>query len=412
LLVISNGHGEDLIALRVITELHELNPNITFKVLPLVGEGKIFFKAIQDGWLEQVGFFNRLPSGGFSNQSVKAFLADLFAGLFINTWNQWKIMKAQTDSRTSVLAVGDLLPLLFAWTSGTTFSFIGTPKSDYTWRSGPFNSYSDYYHRIKGTEWDPWECLIMKSSRCKLVAVRDKLTARGLRYCGVPAQSLGNPMMDGFLKTKIPSSLINYRRLILLCGSRSPEALRNFISLIQALTYLNKDEKIAIFVALGGEPKYSKIEDILIKYSYRKVSLNDIKIDCDSSWKKDSNYLFVGQGKFNLWAQWAEIGIATAGTATEQLVGLGKPVLSLPGRGPQFTYGFAKRQSRLLGGSTLLCNSKQILARKLSLLMSNSLIRRYLGEIGRKRMGPPGGSFALARNISKKLFLNTNFSDI
>ena len=412
LLVISNGHGEDLIALRVITELHKLNPNIAFKVLPLVGEGKIFLKAIQDGWIEQVGFFNRLPSGGFSNQSVKAFFADIFAGLFTNTWNQWKIMRAQSNSRTRILAVGDLLPLLFAWSSGIAFAFIGTPKSDYTWRSGPFNSFSDYYHRIKGSEWDPWECLIMKSSMCKLVAVRDKLTARGLRSWGVTAQSFGNPMMDGFSKTNIPTPLMNYRRLILLCGSRSPEALRNFLNLIQSLNYLNNDGKIAIFVALGGEPKYTEIENILIQYDYRKESLNDTNIDCDSFWKKDSNYLFVGQGKFNLWAQWAEIGIATAGTATEQLVGLGKPVLSLPGRGPQFTYGFAKRQSRLLGGSVLVCKNKQILARKLYLLMSNSLIRRYLGEIGRNRMGPYGGSFALARNISKKLFLNTTLSDI
>lgn len=38
-----------------------------------------------------------------------------------------------------------------------------------------------------------------------------------------------------------------------------------------------------------------------------------------------------------------------AGTAAEQAVGLAKPVLQLPGQGPQFTASFAEAQRRLLG---------------------------------------------------------------
>jgi len=43
-----------------------------------------------------------------------------------------------------------------------------------------------------------------------------------------------------------------------------------------------------------------------------------------------------------------------AGTAAEQAVGMAKPVLQLPGQGPQFTAGFAEAQRRLLG-PTVFC---------------------------------------------------------
>jgi hypothetical protein len=43
-----------------------------------------------------------------------------------------------------------------------------------------------------------------------------------------------------------------------------------------------------------------------------------------------------------------------AGTAAEQAVGLAKPVLQLPGQGPQFTASFAEAQRRLLG-PTVFC---------------------------------------------------------
>ena len=39
------------------------------------------------------------------------------------------------------------------------------------------------------------------------------------------------------------------------------------------------------------------------------------------------------------------------GTAVEQAVGLGKPIIAVPGNGPAFTYRFAEAQNRLLGDS-------------------------------------------------------------
>ena len=44
--------------------------------------------------------------------------------------------------------------------------------------------------------------------------------------------------------------------------------------------------------------------------------------------EKKDQYVLIGKGKFNLWANMAEVGLSNAGTATEQIAGLGIPSLS------------------------------------------------------------------------------------
>ncbi len=403
LLFLSNGHGEDLIAFQVLQALHELLPNLNLEVLPLVGEGKVYAPAISEGWLRKVGPSITLPSGGFSNQSILGFIDDIYAGLFKLTSQQWRFVQSCGESRRVIVAVGDLLPLFFAWSSGTPFGFIGTPKSDYTWRSRPGSAFSDYYHFLKGTEWDPWEYALMRSARCKMVAVRDQLTARGLRKHGVAAQAPGNPMMDGLQSVSLPDALKGFRRLLLLCGSRGPEALTNFKRLIKSTRLIKSQTPLAILVALGSEPSVNQIEGLLARLGYQKSLFFDNEIGAEACWFNGSCNVLLGSGKFSIWASWAEVGLATAGTATEQLVGLGIPALSLPGEGPQFKRGFAFRQSRLLGGSVMPYSSSVDFAQGIEELLNNESLRQSMGFVGSKRMGVSGGSTCLATLISKFL---------
>ena len=113
--------------------------------------------------------------------------------------------------------------------------------------------------------------------------------------------------------------------------------------------------------------------------------------------------VLIGVKRFQTWASWAEAGVATAGTATEQLVGLGIPALSLPGAGPQFQWPFARRQSRLLGGAVHPCGSPEELHQRLQQLLDNPELREHLGRIGQRRMGPSGGSARLAALILERL---------
>ena len=100
-----------------------------------------------------------------------------------------------------------------------------------------------------------------------------------------------------------------------------------------------------------------------------------------------------------------------AGTAVEQAVGIGKPVLQLPGHGPQFTAQFAEAQRRLLG-PTVFCakgdpgNANQI-TNTISLLLEllqrskNDLkFRMECLEQARVRIGPSGGAKNIARAIN------------
>ncbi len=404
LLVISNGHGEDLISLRIIEALHKKRPDLKIEVLPLVGEGKVFNDAISQKWLYKIGPTLRLPSGGFSNQSVRALLADICAGLFQITLRNLFCVRSAASKGRVILAIGDLLPLFFAWCSGATFSFIGTPKSDYTWTTSFGMLFSDYYHRLKGTEWEYWEWSLMKSPRCRIVGVRDKLTARGLRRKGVNALAFGNPMMDNFQQIECPFPLKKSRRLLLLCGSRSPEALENFDRLMQAVLEIRSKKPLVVFVALGGEPSLDDIEARLIELGFEKSIDNFFQTE--SCWQRGICKFFIGIGKFSEWSSLAEVGLANAGTATEQLVGCGVPCVSLPGKGPQFKKSFAIRQSRLLGGAVIPCKNPKQLALRVEFLLRNNNFRKNLSILGSRRMGFKGGSSSIASNVLESLIDN------
>jgi len=421
LLVLSNGHGEDLIALQVMRALKARQPGMELRVMPLVGVGSAFDAAEREGLLQRYGPRRPLPSGGFSNQSVSGLLRDLGAGLAQLSWRQGCLVRRWGQGGDPVLAVGDLLPLLLAWAGGGPYGFVGTPKSDYTWRSPPpagwgASPLADAYHRAKGSEWDPWEWALMGRPRCRLVAVRDPLTAKGLRRHRVRAFAPGNPMMDGLggASAPLPAWLEGQRRVLLLPGSRAPEALHNLKRLLESLPWGPGGETrhgaagqaLTVLVALGSFPSPPQLAPLLEAAGFRPQAV-PAGSGAASAWGRGPLRLLLGPQLFGPWAPLAEVGLATAGTATEQLVGLGVPALSLPGPGPQFKAGFARRQSRLLGGAVEPCPSSAYLAQKLMALLDDGARRRQLGAIGRHRMGPSGGSERLAELVQAHLLSPT-----
>jgi len=407
LLVLSNGHGEDRIALHLIESLRRQQPELQVRVLPLVGEGQAFAAAEDLRQLRRLGPRQALPSGGFSNQSVRSLVQDLGAGMAGLSLRQWRSVRHWGLRGAPVLAVGDLLPLLLAWSSGSPFAFVGTPKSDYTWASPPppgwgTSRLADAYHHCKGSEWDPWEWRLMASGRCRLVAVRDLLTARGLRRHGIPALAPGNPMLDGFRDHPLPAWLADQRRLLLLPGSRMPEALHNARRLLAGLELWRNPQPSTVLLTCGEQPGIASWNALLTDCGWRSAPLpaGAGAAGACHCWRRGPLSLLLGQGCFTDWACWGEVGLATAGTATEQLVGLGIPALSVPGPGPQFKAGFARRQSRLLGGAVQPCRGPAELASGLDHLLRDAPRRHQLGQIGRRRMGEPGGSERLARLLA------------
>ncbi len=92
-----------------------------------------------------------------------------------------------------------------------------------------------------------------------------------------------------------------------------------------------------------------------------------------------------------------------AGTAIEQAVGLGKPVITIPGEGPSFTYRFAEAQTRLLGSSVQVIGKQPansfILQEAAQKVKETLLDKEYLEVCirnGLERMGRPGSSEKIA----------------
>jgi uncharacterized protein (TIGR03492 family) len=137
ILCISNGHGEDLIAARICIELKKLG--FSAIALPMVGMGHAFRKA-NIPIAEQ--YTQAMPSGGFVRLDNRQLARDVKSGLVGLTRTQlgfvWQWSRDRRQGKRLVLAVGDIVPLLFAWLpakfGGCNFAFVATAKSEYYWR--------------------------------------------------------------------------------------------------------------------------------------------------------------------------------------------------------------------------------------------------------------------------------------
>ena len=402
LLVICNGHGEDLIALEIIKRLLLLNNFDRIEVLPLVGNGYIFNNINSENFVK-IGHQLVLPSGGFSNQSLRGLFLDLKAGMLGNLIKNWIIVRNKFKNKYRIIAIGDLLPLFFAWSSKCNFGFIGTPKSDHTWNIRTGLSCLDLYHKLKGSEWDPWEMYFMRSSLCQFIIVRDQITANNLNNHKIKAKFFGNPMMDFIVDEYKNDKRINsFQKIIILIGSRYPEAFKNLDVFLCCLKEINFIKESLIFVPLSANSDVSEIENYFVKHNFVKELNQKFDIGEESIWMKNNIIFLLGKNTFNIWANLADVGLANAGTATEQISGLGIPSLSIPGKGPQFTKSFARRQQRLLGGSVIVCKNKVTLIKKLINLLLNEKDRLKQGAIGMKRMGGKGGSQRIVDYINFK----------
>jgi len=92
----------------------------------------------------------------------------------------------------------------------------------------------------------------MKSPRCKNLIMRDKITANNLNRKNIEAKYLGNPMMDFVNETKEKiSNIISFKRIILLVGSRYPEALKNLDNFLNCLRDFDLSKDLVILLPLS-----------------------------------------------------------------------------------------------------------------------------------------------------------------
>jgi uncharacterized protein (TIGR03492 family) len=419
LLCISNGHGEDAIALPILQELQRLpDPPAEIVTLPIVGVGTAF----SDNDFTIVGTVQTLPSGGF-NQDSRQLVRDLRGGLLGLTIAQIKTANDWTKSGGKILAVGDIVPLAFAWLSGAEYAFVGTAKSEYYIRDNRGQILPSQRQSLEartGSYYFPWERWLLSQRKCRAMFARDRLTAEILQQHQIPAFDLGNPMTDGvaadFTQPRFYGAESVERErarpltVTLLPGSRPPEAYANWEQIIIAANSLilaYEQRSLVFLAAIDPKLDLDALERILQAKGWARQQTradNSIVVTPDPSaiyYHQNSATLVLSTRSYRQFMHAGDCAIAMAGTATEQFISLGKPAFIIPGKGPQFTPAFAEAQTRLLGESIILVPQAQDVGVEIDRLFQQPDKLQSIAQNGLLRMGTPGAARRIAECLMK-----------
>ena len=394
-LLLSNGHGEDLSGALVAAEL--MQRGIPVEAMPLVGHGSPY---LQRG-VPVLGRTRNCSTGGLGYTSLAGRLNELLEGQIGHVVSRLLLLRRRRRHYGLVVAVGDVLAVLGGWLSGL-------PNAVY------LVAYSSHY---EGRLRLPWPCgWLLNQAAIKAIWSRDPLTATDLSLqLDRPVAFLGNPFLDvvSANPSESPPLPALQLELALVPGSRLPEAARNFALMLRVLALLPEEwarsRPLRLRAALVSELDSSSIARLAGPLGWR--------LEASDRLVRGPLVVELGWGEFGAILAGSLLVLCTAGTAAEQAVGLGKPVLQLVGRGPQFTAGFAEAQRRLLGpgvrcapgssGSDATLRASALLAQGLLEQQSDHKqgpeLRQALAAIGLERIGGPGGTQAMAEAIMAML---------
>ena len=334
-LILSNGHGEDLSGATIGKELKRQGHNV--EAMPLVGLGSFY----TDNKISLVGKQKEFTTGGLGYTSLYGRVTEILQGQIIFLIKNLFRLFFVAKKYDFLLVVGDVVPILGAWLTNL-------PVIVY------LVAYSSHYEGRLRMPWPSQLCL--SSKRFMAIYCRDQLTCTDLnRQLSKPVFFLGNPFMDEVLKPTTNLSSFS-KRLGILPGSRMPELAKNISLLLKVVTFLPEtyfqNNQLSINMALVRSLDNSRLKDLADFLGWNFLPSKEVK---------EPDQLLLGDHKINIYRdsfvevlQSSDIVLAMAGTASEQAVGLSKPLVQLPGEGPQFTLQFAEAQRRLLG-PTVFC---------------------------------------------------------
>ena len=353
ILLLSNGHGEDLSGSLLAKYL--IKKGDLVDALPIVGDGENYKKVN----IRIIGKTKKFRTGGIGYNSFKGRMIEIFGGQIIYFLKKLYLSYKLRNKYDFYLVIGDIVPVFFAWLAKKDF---------FTY----LVAYSSHYEgRLKL----PWPCkFFLLSKYAKTIYARDFFTANDLtKQLRKKVSFLGNPFMDKFSFLERKSNIVPLS-IGLFPGSRSPELLDNLELILEVLETMSKlkyFENISFNFAIVKVISKEKILHIL---NHRKWVYAEKKGKNEGL---EFKYEFITIN-FN-WNLFEEIllnskfVISMAGTASEQAIGLAKPVIQIEGKGPQFTKSFAEAQRRLLGRfvfcSTNYINKKDQINQTINLIL-------------------------------------------
>lgn len=380
ILFLSNGHGEDLIASRIIEELRLARPDWRLTAFPLVGQGEIYDQKN----IQAVGPRRTMPSGGFI-VGLPAILRDIRAGLAGLVWGQLMTCRKMRPGTDLVVAVGDVYPLFL----GARFV-----KKPMIFLPTAISHHVGAHNQREKKLMDRFALAVFP---------RDEKTAQELARAGIKARFLGNVMMDCLsIKTENSKYFEADYRLAILPGSRE-EAYNKLSVILPAVEELaararGSGQKIIFSLAKSGQ---IKLEKMALAAAAKGWSLDQEK---NGFYKacliKDKVKIGIVEGALGDILANSDAVLGLAGTANEQAVGLGKIVVAFYDQGPQITKRFLDNQANLLGGAVLVIPPEvESVANKIWSVLTEPQKYQVLIKNGQSRMTGVGSSRRIAEAI-------------
>lgn len=369
ILLVSNGHAEDLAAAAIGAGIIKTFPDANIKALPLVGLGKAYDKQ----GIENLGLKKTLPSGGFAKEGLWHFLNDVRSGLFGFLARQITILRQEAKRTDLVVAVGDAFVVaLCGLFVRKPLIFIDGPKS------------------VKIEGYLPIEKWLYKKF-CKHVIVQDKETAEYLQKEGIPALFLGSWVMDYVPVTGENFGIDSDKTVIGILPGTREEAYDNLGLILEVFDNMYRaDHKLIGLIASTLDRK--------------KIKVNGWELSGDKLISKNGATALIIEGKFGDVCIRSKLIIGLAGIANEQAVGFGRPVVCFPGKGAQTTLRRFQEIHKITGDSMFILKGKpkEIAGKILELLHSPKRLEE-MGRLG-KESKPVWGGIRRIANFSAEIF--------
>lgn len=381
-LFVSNGYGEDTIAAAIVEPLLRPGSPVDVVALPLVGAGQAYRRL----GVPIVGPGVLLPSGGLILARWNNLWHDFRAGLWQVTLDQIATLRGFRGRHGAIVAVGDTYPVLM----GSLFArrrviMVGTAKSNYFC---PYSAIERFIFR---------RC-------CEVVFARDEPTAATLRSHRVAASWVGNAMMDCLGLTGRPLVPEDGRLcLALLPGSRD-QAYKDLPVILGSLVEIGRQRPVLGLMALSDSLEIARLAEAASPGGWVLDAPPGLEDGAEGWLRGPGAEVMLVRGRLGDVIARSALVVGQAGTANEQAVGMGKPVISFDSDGRKKAGWYRARQKGLLGDALAVVDrSPAALAREVTAVLDDRALFRRMEEAGYDRMGPPGASEKIAAHIVENL---------
>jgi uncharacterized protein (TIGR03492 family) len=376
-LFVSNGHGEAAIADRIALEMRAMEPGSIRDHLALVG-------ASAAESMREVGPRRAMPSGGLiAMGNVGNLLRDLRAGLLSLVAAQRRFLGSVRGSYDAMVAVGDVYCLAMARRARTKTVFVGTAKS------------------VSVAPYGRLEKRLL--SRAQACFVRDDATARALREDGVSVEPSANVIVDLFGNAGDADAARAHAgfdpALALFPGSR-PSAYGDGAFLLQVVAEIAVAHPTAgavLSIAAGLDPQRFATQARRAGWEVSGALSARIPFALSANGRA---VVRAWNGPLGAVLARADLVLGQAGTANEGAAAAGVPVVAFDRERDAGSRWYRRRQQGLLDGAlAVLPGDLPTAVSGVLDLLNDPDRRRRMAEIGRARMGSPGGARRIAATI-------------